>query len=88
MHWRRLPRFTDEFERDAILIPVATEDDVTIRLVPLEQVTYCDTEWLRQGFFPMSFDEQVNFILRAALAHFVTPRPADTKCVGSTQREN
>ena len=33
--------------------------DETLRLVPLDEATYCDTEWLRQGFFPMSFDEQV-----------------------------
>ena len=51
---------TDESQRDMILIPVATDDDQTLRLVPLDDATFCDTEWLRQGFFPMSFDEQVS----------------------------
>ena len=50
---------TDDAQRDMILIPVATDDDQTLRLVPLDDATFCDTEWLRQGFFPMSFDEQV-----------------------------
>ena len=50
----------DESTRCNVLVPIATDgDDVTIRLVPLDDATYCDTEWLRQGFFPMSFDEQV-----------------------------
>ena len=54
---------TDDAQRDMILIPVATDDDQTLRLVPLDDATFCDTEWLRQGFFPMSFDEQVKDVI-------------------------
>ena len=55
----------DNSERDRILIPVTTEGvDETLRLVPLDEATYCDTEWLIQGFFLMSFDEQVRIFFK------------------------
>ena len=55
--------FVDDAKRDMILIPVETDDSEILRLVPIDDATFCDTEWLRQGFFPMSFDEQVSRLI-------------------------
>ena len=43
---------------DLILVPIACDEENTVSLVPVENATYCDTEWLRQGFDLMEFDEQ------------------------------
>lgn len=55
--------FDGELE-ELLLIPVATDEEDNLKLVPVEEATYCDTEWLRQGFDLMEFDEQdgINFI--------------------------
>ena len=44
--------------RTRLLMPVQTEDATTLQLFPVAECTYCDTEWIRQGFDLMVFDEQ------------------------------
>ena len=39
-----------------VLVPVQTELEI-VCLLPIKDCTYCDIEWLRQGFHPMSLDE-------------------------------
>ena len=55
----------DAFEEDlrnSVLVPLTSETDTKLIMVPIDGATYCDTEWLRQGFDLMEFDEQDGII--------------------------
>ncbi len=48
-----------------ILLPVQPSDSTScLQLLPICDCTYCDSDWLKQGFNLMAFDEQdgINFI--------------------------
>lgn len=44
--------------RSQVVIPVQVAEDTTLRMLPIIECTYCDTEWLRKGFNLLEFDEQ------------------------------
>ena len=44
--------------RQTILIPTQISNQNHVRLLPVMECTYCDVEWVRQGFDLMTFDEQ------------------------------
>ena len=48
--------------RDRLFLPVQSKDSGVLRLLPLPECTYCDADWLRQGFDLMQFDEDDGLI--------------------------
>ncbi|KAK3727489.1 hypothetical protein QZH41_006426 [Actinostola sp. cb2023] len=65
------PQNGEPFEsglRENLLVPVNVEDDMTLELVPVDECTYCDREWLKQGHDVIDIDDtddvKIKFIHR------------------------
>ncbi|KAK2160900.1 hypothetical protein LSH36_125g03013 [Paralvinella palmiformis] len=41
-----------------ILVPAMCQDATMFKMLPVKSCTYCDVDWIRQGFDLMEFDEQ------------------------------
>jgi len=54
----------DDFVRQRIVIPIMGDNEEDLCLLPVEECTYCDTEWLQQGIQSLVFEktEGINFI--------------------------
>ncbi|KAK3735701.1 hypothetical protein QZH41_001317 [Actinostola sp. cb2023] len=54
--------------RENLLVPVNVEYDTTLELVPVDECTYCDREWLKQGHDVIDIDDtddvKIKFIHR------------------------
>ncbi|KAK3746289.1 hypothetical protein QZH41_016544, partial [Actinostola sp. cb2023] len=54
--------------RENLLVPVNVEDDTSLELVPVDECTYCDREWLKQGHDVIDIDDtddvKIKFIHR------------------------
>ena len=49
--------FLDTEVKERLLIPTNVQDDSTLRLAPIQECTYCDAEWLKQGHDVSDVDE-------------------------------
>ncbi|KAK3746288.1 hypothetical protein QZH41_016543, partial [Actinostola sp. cb2023] len=65
------PQNGEPFEsglRENLLVPVNVEDDTSLELVPVDECTYCDREWLKQGHDVIDIDDtddvKIKFIHR------------------------
>ena len=47
----------DECIKERLLIPTKVANDSSVRLLPVEDCTYCDEEWLKQGHDASDVDE-------------------------------
>lgn len=52
----------DDFVRQRIVIPVMGENESELTLLPVEECTYCDTEWLQQGIQSLVFEKTEGII--------------------------
>ena len=49
---------------EQLLIPTNVEDDTTLRLAPIDECTYCDTDWLKQGHDVSDVEEDDDILLQ------------------------